>query len=90
MNLVLEEANERIKMPLRKLLNPLLRPRVWGGGASCGAARWGCLVRGRLQPGLHACGPRRPGQRCYLQPLCYPDAAHATPPPTLPPVGAGG
>ncbi len=28
MNLVLEEANERIKMPLRKIINPLVRPRV--------------------------------------------------------------
>jgi hypothetical protein len=34
MNLVLEEANERIKNPLRKFGNPLLRPRVGGGGAA--------------------------------------------------------
>lgn len=32
MNTVLEEANERVKFPLRKLVNPLVRPRVRGSG----------------------------------------------------------
>jgi len=42
MNLVLEEANERIKMPLRKIINPLFRPRVGRlGGALLWGVHWG-------------------------------------------------
>lgn len=50
MNLVLEEANERIKMPLRGMFNPIVRPRV-SGAAGRGERRWKCKslhVRGHL------------------------------------------